>query len=747
MVDLATSPDPKLRPPMKALGELATRVSKQLLGSEPLSVAAASPATKNEADAPQQSEPPLRLQVGSQGAFSAGPPLVAVPAGGIGGDSDGGGWATGGGGNGNVKLRQSEEGTVAGNTVCMPEVVVDDSAATGCTSPDATASATTAAGTSLTVDAAAAAAASTACLTNSGSGGVGGGGDGGGDGGGGGGGNTTLSSASKGTSATATDITASVSVENGDSTGNVECQGSMPDLVGIMWGSPSSVQNAISAPGETDGVPASRAGEIREGGRGENGRIGQVGASAPAQASKGVTPASHRAGANVPVPVDGRGTVRQGSRRKTWRPPQRASANNRNRRKGAERLRRAIPAGGPVDLPQGIGGTAGDVGGVCHVAPTRENRREVPTAPRSKQAAYGMGSTQPWGYPQTFQQPDSWGVQPHIPYEAGVAMGGAIYWPAPPVDCTQSYAPSVHATGNAGTQSPYLPHRPLPDVRAYYPQSSLTATGEGWDYDLQPRSGFPESAAAPVPSVRQAPGYCYAPPSYAAAVHQEYYAATAMGPEHSASLSAVGTAGAMGPVWAACVGPTNMNYPNPSGLGQGCDPLRDRAVESPCGWGFVQEQRVVPPPVSAVRGGFGGVAASRLSPEVWAPPPRQKALDWAGGAVFPQCGSVVSTKGGVGGGLCGGYRVPAGIGSGVPAAKAHTWQQGGSGQAGAGQAGAAPERPPYGGPASVSRAYPPCDEYGGWVATTQQSRFLTCGPPGYYHPEASAPPRQNVHHY
>ena len=286
-------------------------------------------------------------------------------------------------------------------------------------------------------------------MTNSGSGGVGGGGDGGG----GGGGNTTLSSASKGTSATATDITASVSVENGDSMGEVECQGSMPDLVDIKWGSLSSVQNAISAPGKTDGVSASQAGEVRDGGRGGNGRIGQVGASAPAKASQGMTPASHRAGANVPVPVNGRGTVRQGSRRKTWRPPQRASANNRNRRKGAERLRRAIPlpTGGPAALPQEIGGTAGDVGGVCHVPPTRENWREVPTAPQPQQAAYGMGSTQPWGYPQTFQQPDSWGVQPHIPYEAGVAMGGAVYWPAPPVGCAQSYAPSVHAPGNAGT--------------------------------------------------------------------------------------------------------------------------------------------------------------------------------------------------------------------------------------------------------------------------------------------------------
>ena len=130
MVDLATSPDPKLRPPMKTLGELETRVSKQLLGSEPLSVAAASPMTEHEADAPQQFAPPLRLQVGSQGAFCAGPAWVAVPAGGIGGNSDGGGWATGGGGNGNVELRQSEKGIVAANTVCMPEVVVDDGAAT-----------------------------------------------------------------------------------------------------------------------------------------------------------------------------------------------------------------------------------------------------------------------------------------------------------------------------------------------------------------------------------------------------------------------------------------------------------------------------------------------------------------------------------------------------------------------------------------------------------------------------------------
>eukprot|EP00904_Undaria_pinnatifida_P007790 jgi/Undpi1/4140/HiC_scaffold_16.g07507.m1 len=682
VVDLATSPDPKLRPPMKTLGELATRVSKQLLGNEPLSVGAASPAIEHKADAPQQSEPLLRSQVGSRGAFSAGPPLVAVSGEGIGGDSDGGGWATGGEGNGSVELRH-------------------------------------------------------------GRGGVGGGGDGvgGGGGGGGGDGNTTFSSDSKDTSATTavTDTTACVSVEEGVSTGDVGCQGSMPDMVDIKWGSPSSVQNAISAPGETDGALASRAGEVREGGRGGNGRIGQVDAGAPAQASQGMTPASHRAGANVPVPVDGRGTVRQGSRRKTWRPPQRASANIRNRRKGAQWQRQAVPTGGPVALPQGIGGTAGDVGGVCHVAPTRENWREVPPAPQPQQAAYGMGSTQPWGYPQTFQQPDCWEVPPHIPYEAGVAMGGAIYWPAPAVGCDQSHAPSVYAPRNAGTQSPCLPPQALPDVTVCYPQSSLAATGEGWEYGLQPRCGLPEPAAVPETSERQTLRYCYTPPPHAVAVHQRYYAATAMGPGHSGPLSAVGT---VGPVGAACVGHTNMDCPTPSGPGQGYDPVRERAGEPPCRERFVQEQRVVFPPLPDVHGGFGGVAASPFPPEDRAPPPPRVALDWASGGILSRCGSVAPTSVGVRWELYGGYRPPAGMASAVPGINSYTRQQGGSWQAGA-----VPQGPPYGGPAPSPRAHAPCDGYGGWAATPQQPRFVACRPPWYYHPGAFVPPKQNVYWY
>ena len=793
MVDLATSPDPKLRPPTKTLGELATRVSKQLLGNEPLYVGAASPAIEHKADAPQQSEPLLRSQVGSRGAFSAGPPLVAVSGEGIGGDSDGGGWATGGAGNGSVELRQSEEGTVAGNTVCVPEVVVDDGAvpladaspadtaaaasdspagtaaaasasltdgapvspaadripaATACAHPAATAFATTAAGPAATVATATAAAAngaaaSFACSTNSGRGGVGGGGNGvgGGGGGGGGDGNTTVSSDSKDTSATTavTDTTACASVEEGVSTGDVGCQGSMPDMVDIKWGSPSSVQNAISAPGETDGALASRAGEVREGGRGGNGRIGQVDAGAPAQASQGMTPASHRAGANVPVPVDGRGTVRQGSRRKTWRPPQRASATIRNRRKGAQWQRQAVPTGGPVALPQGIGGTAGDVGGVCHVAPTRENWREVPTAPQPQQAAYGMGSTQPWGYPQTFQQPDSWEVPPHIPYEAGVAMGGAIYWPAPAVGCDQSHAPSVYAPRNAGTQSPCLPPQALPDVTVCYPQSSLAATGEGWEYGLQPRCGLPEPAAVPETSERQTLRYCYTPPPHAVAVHQRYYAATAMGPGHSGPLSAVGT---VGPVGAACVGHTNMDCPTPSGPGQGYDPVRERAGEPPCRERFVQEQRVVFPPLPDVHGGFGGVAASPFPQEARAPPPPRVALDWASGGIFSRCSSVAPTSVGVRWELYGGYRPPAGMASAVPGINSYTRQQGGSWQAGA-----VPQGPPYGGPAPSPRAHAPCDGYGGWAATPQQPRFVACRPPWYNHPGAFVPPKQNVYWY
>ena len=206
-------------------------------------------------------------------------------------------------------------------------------------------------------------------------------------------------------------------------------------------------------------------------------------------------------------------------------------------------------------------------------------------------------------------------------------MGGAIYWPAPPVGCAQSYAPSVYAPENAGTQSPYLPHRGLPDVTVYHPQSSLATAGERWGCDLQPRSGFPVSAAAPGTCARQAPGYRHAPPPHAITVHQRYYAATAMDPGHSSPLSAVGT---VGPVVAACVGKINTDYPIPSGPGQGYDPLRARASDPPRGERFAQEQRVVFPPPPDVHGGIGRVAASPFPPEARAPPLSQVALDSAG---------------------------------------------------------------------------------------------------------------------
>ena len=506
---------------------------------------------------------------------------------------------------------------------------------------------------------------------------------------------------------------------------------------------------------------------------GGDSKSSRVAAVEPMKVLPETSTVSLKAGDIAPAPVNGGGAALQGSSREPQRPAHTGATNGRERGKRAERLPQVITTRNHAALRQETTGSTDGGGGVDRLAPTRVGGEEYQAFPRRRQGTYGVRSIESSRYPQRFQSSNRRAGQFCSPYGAGLAAGGAVYWPAPTTGGAQVYSPSIHAPKTAGPNSSYFRQQPVPEVRGgtvFYPKPTLAATGRGWGCNVQPPSGHPDMhEAARRINTNQNRCYYASPPQTAA---YEGCAAPAMGLGPAAPLAAS----------------INANYPAPSNPGQvhGDHPRWDRAGEPPSGAPFVEEQSFASPPAPRVQRGlymaYGEQAAAASQPwakrdwvaasqpplESQVPPPSQKVLGRAGTGVFPRRGGVVATRGGAGGGLRDGYRAPVNRASGAPTTRAtrggakgglrdgyrapHNRASGTTptrAQArqwgGASQAGAAHDSS-FCSPAPTPQAYSPCDRYDGWTETTQQWPSAAYAPPRY-HPTADALPGRVLRAY
>ena len=742
--------------------------------------------------------------------------MVDLPAEEIGGGSGGGGGGSSGGPlistavpvNGERGLHQPEVGTVAGARVHLPEAAIDAAAPASTADPTAVAAGAAAAPAATT---SAGPAASPPVQAGTTHGGTGRDGDSSLDGGGGSaagaagvGGllstalmyrtakeisarlpadeflaasNTTYGTALEistcrsvdelpveGTSGytTAEAMSLCLSAEQLCGEGDLEGQGPVLAHIERKSKTTSQVSNGTSAAGETGVVPLPRKGCARGVDGGGNDIVSEVVAGAMVSAFQETSTVARKTGEIAPGPVDGGGASRQVP---CGGPQKLAQSVDWGTRKEIEWRPRAMHAGNSVVPPQTKIETAGSGGASCvhYVAPTRVGEKEYQTLPRRQQGANGVRSPESSGYPQPFQQSNLRSDQFPSPYsyEAGVAAGGAVYWPAPASGGVLGCPSNTQRPGNDGMDTPGFPCQVLPEVRGgtvFYPDPALAATGSGWDCVMHPGTEYPYVHAA-APGVNADQDCCYYGPPPPTTLYQGCTAA-AIGPGHAVPLAA-----------------PNTGYPTSSepGRGGGFDPLWERAGEPPCGAVFVEGQTFASTSTPGVHENSviacgeqasvspqpwkecNGVATQQPTPETHAPPFLQPPPDWADADVFPRCCDVMPTRGGAGGGLSGGYRAITGRVGSVPATREQAQQL-----AGAYQTGAAPHGSSYihgslyahgssyahesfyGGP--VSHDYSPYDGYNEWTATPQQWPSVACGPAGYT-PETVASPGQELYAY